>query len=352
MATSESYQFQNTPADDLIQEAFERCGEVPSMVTGERVQSAINSANLMLSEWSNMPNLSTIYPMMVSLEANQSHYPLPQGIYDIIDNEMTTVQYKRLFEGTASTDNGGDAANAFDGDPDTNCTNTTSNGYIAYTFTTTPQEVFYIGVKTNVTRTYKLAYEYSIDGSEWITLNTPAAQKFQKGTTSWYLPQMTRTAMAWRIRETGGAILDINELYFAYPGLTNLMQRMSRDQYMSYTNKANPGASTGRPTLFYIDRKRDTNLILYPRPGIIGSWNAIVFNAQKYYQDFNALVENVDMPQRFLEAFVAGWAARIAEKFYPERYPMLKQRSMESYALAAMGDCDSAPVIINAGFDY
>ncbi len=52
MATSGTYAF-NPAVDDLLLEAWERCGKSPNILTGDVAVSARRSLQLMAIEWTN-----------------------------------------------------------------------------------------------------------------------------------------------------------------------------------------------------------------------------------------------------------------------------------------------------------
>jgi hypothetical protein len=140
--------------------------------------------------------------------------------------------------------------------------------------------------------------------------------------------------MVWRIRETGGAILDIQQIYFSQPNVSNLMTEISRGDYAAISNKINQGP----PSSYWINRTNQPVIFLWPTTD--GTWPTIIFNYMRKIQDINELVNNADAPQRFLDAVVSGLAARIALKFAPDRYPTLQAIAEESFSAAAKEDSE------------
>lgn len=67
----------DTPADDLIQEAFERIGMDPSRISGWQLESARRSMQMVFTDWSNRPvNLWKVTQYSYSLAAGASSQAL------------------------------------------------------------------------------------------------------------------------------------------------------------------------------------------------------------------------------------------------------------------------------------
>lgn len=343
MATSLSYTFQDTPGDNILREAFERAGVTAQIVTGEQVQSTIASLNYMLADWINRgANISTMDQEMVTIVPGQPTYSLPEGISDILATQMIATTLTRPLDGTPFSSAGGVAENAFDDDLNTSCTQTAADGYISYDFgADVAYPITYIGVLSETAQTYTLAIEYSFDNATWNQIYTPRPLSYTAGITRWIVPKSPVKARYWRIRETGGATLDITELYFSVPDRSINMSRFSRDWYLSVPNKL----QTGVPSAFWVDRSRNPNFTVWLAPD--DTYDAFVFNVQRYYPDMTELLENVDVPQRFMEAMVSGLAARISQKYFPDRFQLLQSLATEAYQHAARSDVDVAPMKIN-----
>ena len=74
-------------------------------------------------------------------------------------------------------------------------------------------------------------------------------------------------------------------------------------------------------------------------------------NVYKQLQDPGNAMNTLDVPFRFQEAFAADLAARIAQKWKPERYSELKQIAEMEWNLAKDEDRDPAPLVISAAYD-
>ena len=86
MATSGTVTFQPN-VEEIIAEAFERCGMDPQTQTGDRAVSARRSLNLLFSEWANRGiNYWALSQKTLPLVNGQTTpYTLPAGTIDILD---------------------------------------------------------------------------------------------------------------------------------------------------------------------------------------------------------------------------------------------------------------------------
>ena len=85
MATSGTVAFRPN-VEEIITEAYERCGFDIRTRTGYQALSARRSLNLLFSEWANRGiNYWTVTQRTLNLTADTSSYDLPAGITDILD---------------------------------------------------------------------------------------------------------------------------------------------------------------------------------------------------------------------------------------------------------------------------
>ena len=83
----------NLDVNDLIEEAFERCGQ--ELRTGYNSKTARRSLNLLTIEWANRGfNLWTIEEGQIPLYPNQIIYALPTDTIDLLDQVMLRVGLK------------------------------------------------------------------------------------------------------------------------------------------------------------------------------------------------------------------------------------------------------------------
>jgi len=346
--TSNTYQFgNNTQLDDLFRDAFERIGIIGNEQTPLQVESAIMSTNLELSSWPGRGlNLWLIQQQMFSIYTNQPIYVLPQ--YTVRVLEVVATQPTRLnVGGTALTTAGGVAANCFDPNQTAGCTQTAPNGSIGYDYGMgNTNSILYVGVTPLTTSIYTLTVQYSFDTINWITVYIAPSQSYQAYQTTWFVVEQALNARAWRITETGGETLAIQQIYFSQP--TNagtgdiLLTALSRSEWISIATKMNTGSTSG----YYFDQSTlgpslSPTIRLWPVPGPSTPYTNILYTNYRYAQDITQMFQNAELPQRFYDALVAGLTARLSLKFAPDKYQLMKAEAIDSYKVAAATDYEN-----------
>lgn len=350
--TSNTYSFgTNTQLDDLFREAYERIGIIGNDQTPLHIQSALMSANLELSSWPGRGlNLWLVNKQMFSVYPNQPIYSLPLNTVRVL--EVTAVSPVRLNTGgTAASSAGGTAANCFDPMMTAGCIQTAPNGNISYDYGAgNAYSILYVGVTSLVNATYTLAVDYSFDAVNWTNVYLSPAQSYQAGQPLWFVIEQSLNARAWRIRETRGATLQIQQIYFNQP--TNvgtgdrLLSALSRSEWMALATKM----STGFPSGYYFDQLIQPTITLWPVPAVGNTSTNVLYTNYQYAQDVTQLFQNVQVPQRFYDAFVAGLSARLAKKFVPPRLEESRRDAMEAYAIAARTDFENVTLRFDPDF--
>ena len=109
MTTSSTTSF-NLDLNNLIEEAFERCGS--ELRSGYDMRTARRSLNLLTIEWANRGiNLWTIEQGQIPLTTGQISYPIPTDTIDLLDHVVRTgsdsnqidINISRISESTYST---------------------------------------------------------------------------------------------------------------------------------------------------------------------------------------------------------------------------------------------------------
>jgi hypothetical protein len=358
MVASNTYAFgTNTQIDDLIRESFERIGIIGDEFTGLQITSASMSANMELTSWTGKTPLSWMRKqLMISLNPGQPIYQLPINISNIID--VIATQPTRLNAGgTATSSAGGNAANCFDPTQTAGCIQTAANGNIAYDYGSgNSNAIQYVGVlPLNATSTYTLAVEYSLDGTNWLLAYQSPAQIYHDQITNWFVLPFAPAARAWRIRETAGATLSIQQIYFDVPTQIYTGDRtltsFSYTEWMQLPSKMIPGI----PSAYFFNNQIQPTITLWPVPNLtqpVQTYNNLLMTAYFYMQDVQALFQTFDIPQRFYEALVTGIAARLALKFAPDRYALLKSEAGDAFATAASKDGETVTLRFQPDFTY
>ena len=94
MTTSGTANF-NLDLGDLVEEAFERCGQ--ELRSGYDMRTARRSLNLLTIEWANRGiNLWTIEEGTIPLVQGQIVYSLPDDTIDLLDHVVRTGKFPRV----------------------------------------------------------------------------------------------------------------------------------------------------------------------------------------------------------------------------------------------------------------
>lgn len=132
------------------------------------------------------------------------------------------------------------------------------------------------------------------------------------------------------------------EIFNCYRRVTNggvttdtAMTAISRADYAAIPNKQQQGP----PTQFYLERTITPTVYFWQLPDT----NAYTFY---YYtmdmqQDVGAYTNTLDAPQRWFDAMASATAARLAEKWAPERYPSLQMSANKAFDFAAAEDTEN-----------
>lgn len=344
MSTSGTYNFGSPQNEAIITEAYERVGVIGDIITQQKIDTALRSINFILQSWINEGlNLFTVKQGMLSLNSGQSAYTLPDSGIDIL--EATVRTSSRNLGGTPASSAGGVAANAFDGNPNTSCAQTAPNGNISYNWGVNGN--FYVsmlGITSFVDNTYTIRPEYSVDsGATWIPCPgfTPTLKTFKQNTLVWFVIPIPVPASSFRIVETGGSTLNINELYFNTNVNDTSISRISRNEYIAVPNKN----QTGTPTSFWVDRQINPVVYLYLTPN--ATYNNMYYTYTRQIQDVGSMIDTAEIPARFLEALASDLSTRLAIKEGKlDKFSILDAKATQSYVKAGMEDRDRAPLNI------
>lgn len=344
LPTSGTFNFQSIQIELIIREAFERIGISGEFIEPVKLESAKRSIDLLFLDWMNKSvNLWTLEKAYLPLLPLTGQYILDPTVSNIIQANLRTSTRVITTDGLASSTplTGGIAADAFDGNPTTACTQTAVDGYIAYVYTSSTQQINFIGITSNQNRQYTLTIDITQDRVTWTPLFSIPAQSFQTGVNVWFDVPSSINAAGYRIRETDGAILDIQEIYFNNNVVDFAISNVSREEYYTYPNKY----LASRPSVYYLDRQITPVLTLWPIP--TADYNCLQYSYKKMIQDAGQLYAyGVQIPARFYPALIWGVSWQLALKFNPQAAQMLKSEYEQAFDIAAREDSESTPISI------
>lgn len=157
-----------------------------------------------------------------------------------------------------------------------------------------------------------------------------------QGTATYTLPSRTVMILAAYIR-TGSGTSQNDRLIFP----------VSTYEYASYPNKN----TQAFPSVFWFDRQIIPQVTLWAVPDQSSTYTLLLQTATQI-QDANLPAgETADLPNRFLDAFVAGLAYRLARIWKPELEQARKADAVEAWNVAANQDIEDVALQISPGLD-
>lgn len=288
----------NLDVNDLIEEAFERCGQ--ELRTGYNFRTARRSLNLLTIEWANRGiNLWTIEQGQIPLYPNQAVYPIPTDTIDLLDQVVRT--------GTGTTQ------------IDINI-----NRISESTYSTIPN-------KNASGRPIQV----------WINRQSGESNATTATLTSTINSTITTIPITGVSQLPSSGFIKLDNETISYSAVNgNDLVYCARGQNGTTAASHTAGASVTIQNLTSI------NIWPVPNQGSSGSpYYTFVYWRMRRMQDTGTGTKTQDIPFRFIECMVAGLAYKMALKFPemdPNRIAMLKSEYEQQWQLAADEDRDKA----------
>ena len=190
-----------------------------------------------------------------------------------------------------------------------------------------------------------IVLERSDDGVTWVEIQseTPTASA---GEWTWYDLDSSVAARYFRVRATSGS-LNFSQIYLANTPTEIPLARMNRDDYTNLPNKA---FQSNRPLQYWFDRQVNNPIMhLWPVPNDAATVCQIVVWRQRYIMDVGTMTQEIEVPQRWLEALVSGLAAKLALEIIEvdaSLIPILDQKAAIALNIAQMEERDNSPMMI------
>lgn len=297
MATSGTVQTTVVEVQQLVDTAYRRCKLSSGLITDEMQDIGKFQLYTLLSGLPNQGELLwTIQRPLFGIKPTQQQYTFPTGALDI-DKLLWRIP-TRQSGGTAASSAGGTAANAFDSDVDTICTQTAPNGNISYQFASTSTVVM-VGVNSYGTNTWTLVFESSTDGVTWTTVLSTVSASYVDDVFTWYDVFQSKPGLYFRVRETADGTLNVREVAFCTNFTETQIARLNQDDYSVLPNKSQPG----QPNQFWVERPYDrVNFYVWPVPGVNEQFKCFSAWSKRYIQDVGALYNTIEVPSRWIDA--------------------------------------------------
>jgi hypothetical protein len=290
----------NLDMNDLIEEAFERCGK--ELRSGYDFRTARRSVNIMTIEWANKGlNLWTVEQGQILMNTGQAIYAVPVDTIDLLDTTVRT--------------NNGSPSNQID----INISRISESTYMTIPNKNTngrPIQVWYNRQSGNISKTPQAVLVGSItDEDTTITLSSVA----NLGTTGF---------------------VNIGDETIGY-------QNIVGNQILNAWRAQNGTTATAHADATEVYQNNLPCINVWPTPNAPGNQYTFVYYRMRRIQDAGTGVTTQDIPFRFIPCMAAGLAYHLSTKL-PDvdmnRAMALKQLYDESFQLAADEDRETAPV--------
>ena len=304
----------------VVDHAFRRCRLPAQAISAEMQDYALDSLQMMLAELANIKTPSwCIERVVLPMYQNQPVVTLPVGTVEVLNLNYRTLQ---LLSGASVT--------------------TATSYTVNFTTQTTVDTV---GIKWSAAAV-PVTLQVSTNGLVWTTVGSSAVAA-GAGEITWTDISGALPYNYFRITATA-------PLNFSAITLGNLPQeiplgQLNRDSYVNQSNKVFPG----RPSNYYFQRDLPEPIVrLWPAPFVAAEQAQLILWRHRQIMDTENLRQEVEIPDRWLEAIVNGLAARMAAEtpaVDAQLIPILEQRSAMSMQRAWDGDNDGSPIQINPG---
>jgi len=191
-----------------------------------------------------------------------------------------------------------------------------------------------------------LTFQTSDDGLAWTTVGTQTtAATAGEWTWSDIVPAMAKRYF----RFTSTSPYLASEVYLGTLPQEIPMGVLNKDTYVAQSNKV----FQGRPLTYWFQRDLPQPVMnLWPAPNAAAEYQQLIVWRQRQIMDTENLRQEIEVPQRWLEAIINGLAARVASEtpaVDANLVPLLEQRAAMSLQRAWDGDNDGSPTFINPG---
>lgn len=289
----------NLDVNDLIEEAFERCGR--ELRTGYDFKTARRSLNLLTIEWANRGiNLWTVEQGVIPMVTGQAMYPIPVDTIDLMDMVIRT--------------NNGVQSNQID------------------------INISRIAEPTYMSLPNKLAQGRPIQ----VYINRQSGQT--NPTTVVLTANVSSTATTINVSDAtklaSAGFIQIGTETISYPNV-------SGNQLINCARGQNGTTAAPHLAAAAISVQNLPSINVWPTPNAPGSQYTFVYYRLRRIQDAGTGVYVQDIPFRFITCMVAGLAANLSMKLPdvdPNRIMLLKADYEQQFQLAADEDRDKAPI--------
>ena len=307
----------------VIDTAVRRCKVPPATLGGEQIDVANDALYLLLSAMANLgAPLWCLEDVILPLVEGNGDLVMPKGTVDVMSARL---RYLQEVTGTNT---------------DTSISRTVA--FTTATFVTT------VGVLWNAA-SVPLSLERSTDGVTWTVADsvTPTAVA---GEWSWFDLPSSVARQYFRVRATTGT-LGFSRIFLGNTPTEIPMARINRDDYDNLPNKF---FQSNRPLQYWFDRQvRLPIMHMWPVPNEAATVQQVMIRRHRHIMDVGSMTQELEVPQRWYEAIVAGLAAKLAlelEQVDPNMIGILQPKADKALLDAQGEERDNSPMFMQANF--
>ncbi len=302
----------------VIDSAFRRCRLNAQAITSEMHSYAKDALYLFLSDIVNpKPPSWCVERQIYALYAGQPVVTLDTGTVEVLNVNLRTPLQLTPSSSTS-----------------------TSTAYTADF--TTANSVNTVGIKWSGA-SVAVTFQVSDDNATWTTVGT---QSTSVSAGAWTWTDIVPASAARYFRVTSTDPMVTSEFFLGGTMQEIPMGVLNRDTYVAQSNRV----FQGRPTTFWYQRARVNPLLnLWPAPDLNAEHSQMIIWRSRHIMDVGTLAQEVEVPQRWLEAIVAGLAAKVALEtpaVDAALIPMLDTKAAMALQTARDGDNSGAPTYI------
>jgi hypothetical protein len=304
----------------VVDHAFRRCRLPAQAISGEMQSYALESLYLMLSELANIKTPSwCIEKVLLPMYQNQQVVELPLGTVDVLNLNYRQIQ------------------------PVTGTAVSLSTSYTVAFASATTVDVF--GIKWSGAAV-PLTLQVSTNNATWTTVGTLETTS-GAGEIDWV--DISGAVPYLYFRATSTSAIQYTAITLGNMPQEIPLGQLNRDSYVNQSNKVFPG----RPSNYYFQRDIPRPVVnLWPAPALYAEGAQLVLWRHRQIMDTENLQQDVEVPQRWLQAIIDGLAAKVAGETPAvdvNLIPVLEQKAAISMQRAWDGDNDGSSTQINPG---
>lgn len=316
MATSGTVATTTIDTAALLEHSIRRCGVPPSAQTPEIIQMAKENLYLLLLGLSNAGlNLWAVEKAFIGLNVGQPTYTTPAGTLDVLNVVFCTPTLATVTFSTIAA--GGQA-------------------------TITSASVIRVGFAFSSAFTGSI--QLKCGGTLLTTLDSTS---YVTGQYYWADLPVATTGTVFTVESAAAPYPAISDVKLATAVSELPVTQWNRDTYSVMTNKYVQGHPS---TSYFYEKKLIPQITLWPVPD--SADNHLLIYRHRQPQDVGTLLQQVEIPQRWMDGFIWLLSARLCFEMPgidPAKQTLIVQMADKVVLEAEQSETDGAPIYLTPG---